>query len=380
MLSFTGEVKLIDFGIAKVIGDSSLTQARMVVGRPIFTAPETIAGGEADRRSDIYSLGVVLWMMLTGRYFPDIFEQGVAPAASSINRSVGDRLDSVCLRAIAVRPEDRYQSAEELLDALAGLPAVAAMYDRKVAAFLAKHFDVEEERRQLARDVAGAQEMLAAPTIVEAAPEAGQGGATPPAPAVAPTTVEAHPPKRALPLSIGLILGASAAALVAWSSWPAARPTVPPPPSCPPAIASAAAAAPAPEEKRVEPPVPSPEPAPLAESAPPARAERRPVRGLSRKPTAVPAPLSQPDAGELLRDATAQLKAGAFDRAFELASAAVQAGAGAPAHLIMGKVFFAKSDLPRAEAEFRKVAALRPNDAEAASFLEVIRKEGGHGP
>jgi Flp pilus assembly protein TadD len=81
-----------------------------------------------------------------------------------------------------------------------------------------------------------------------------------------------------------------------------------------------------------------------------------------------------------LRDATAQLKAGAFDRAFALANSAAQRGAGAPAHLIMGKVFFAKSDLSRAEAEFRAVAASRPDDPEAAQFLEVIRKESHRAP
>jgi serine/threonine-protein kinase len=378
MLSFTGEVKLIDFGIAKVIGDSSLTQARMVVGRPIFTAPEAIAGGEADRRSDIYSLGVVLWMMLTGRYFPDIFEQGIAPAPSSSNGSVGDRLDAVCLRAIAVRPDERYQSAEELLDALVGLPGVAPMYDRKVAAFLSDHFDIEQERRQLARDVAGAQDMLGEPTILAAPPE--PTGEVIAAPDAQPMRVEPHTPKRGVPLALGVVLGAGAAALVAWSSWPSARQPPPQLPICPLVTATTAAAAPIRQEKPLDPPVPVPEPAPVVAAVPLARAERRPARGPSRKSAPAAAPVFQPDAGELLRDATAQLKAGAFDRAFELANAAAQAGAGAPAHLIMGKAFFAKSDLPRAETEFRKVAALRPNDAEAASFLEVIRKAGGRGP
>jgi serine/threonine-protein kinase len=387
MLSFTGEVKLIDFGIAKVVGDSSLTQARMVVGRPIYTAPEALAGGEADHRSDLYSLGVVLWILLTGRYFPDIFEQGAAPAPSTFNPAVSPQLDSLCLKAIAVRAEDRWRSADELLDAIVLLPGASQMHDRKVAAFLAKHFEVEEERRQLARDIAEARELLedesSAPT--PSIPTAAVESSSPEAPAL--VRVASFPrPVFGKTLSWGLALGAGAAAMVSWAVWPAAR-VVSTALICPPiAVAPppVAASAPSPEPSPSLPLVPEPPKPPLVATSPSATAagpDKRRLRTAPARKALPPAGSSDGDgAGTLLRDATAQLKAGAFDRAFALANSAAQRGAGAPAHLIMGKVFFAKSDLSRAEAEFRAVAASRPDDPEAAQFLEVIRKESHRAP
>ena len=120
------------------------------------------------------------------------------------------------------------------------------------------------------------------------------------------------------------------------------------------------------------PPPPPPEPAATLR-------EPHSPRVASRRPPTPPAAAAV-HANDLLRDATSQFKAGAFDRAFGLARSAAQAGAGAPAHVIMGKIFFAKSDLAGAQAEFQQAAALRPDDPEAARFLEVLRKEGHPGP
>ena len=235
MLSFSGEVKLIDFGIAKVIGDKSLTQVRMVVGRPIYTAPEAVLGGDADHRSDIYSLGVVLWQLLTAGSFPDLFEDGVAPAPSSANSAVSDGLDTVCLRAIALRPEDRYQSAEELLDALTGLPGVPVLHDRKVAAFLAKYFTVDEERRHLALAVTEAREQLEEPeTTVTSLPAL---TSAPPSQSPVHQPPEEHRPGRSGgTLALGFLTGAAAAAAIAWTLWPSPQKSsapqpLPPPPS-----------------------------------------------------------------------------------------------------------------------------------------------------
>jgi eukaryotic-like serine/threonine-protein kinase len=373
MLSFTGEVKLIDFGIAKVVGDSSLTQARMVVGRPIYTAPEAVAGGQADHRCDIYSLGVVLWMLLTERYFPDIFEQGPAPAPSSLNPAVNAELDALCLKAIEIDPKDRWQSAEDLLDAIALVPGVVPTHDRKIAAFLAKYFDVEEERRQLARDIVEARGLLveqADVPVIATAPAV--------APPIAERSVEPRRHSFAPAVASGLVLGAAAAALVSWTVWlRAARPLLAAP-TCAATAPPSAATVPQPSPELIPPPERE-----VASTALPAGAspsvpgDRRPSRRSSRKV----APLAaEPTAAELLRDASSELKVGAFDRAFALAHEAAQQGAGAPAHLIMGKVFFAKSDLSRAEAEFRTVAALRPDDPEAPRFLDVIRKQASGGP
>jgi serine/threonine protein kinase len=380
MLSFTGEVKLIDFGIAKVIGDKSLTQVRMVVGRPIYTAPEAALGGDADHRSDIYSLGVVLWQLLTAGQFPDLFEDGAAPAPSSLNPAVTDELDTVCLRAISLRPEDRYQSADQLLDALTSLPGIPALHDRKMAAFLSKYFNVDEERRHLALAVTEAREQL----------EDSARTTTSPAFAIAPPSEvpvlppRVDPPKARSsgPLLLALLTGAAAATALAWIIWPSARGPSGGQPVLPP-VAAVAPSPPAPAAVVAEaPPLPSSIPLDIPtppESAGVGRSESHRPRVASRKPPTSTA-LAVVAANDLLRDAASQFKAGAFDRAFGLARAAAQAGAGAPAHLIMGKVYFTKSDLKSAEAEFQRAAALRPDDPEAARFLDVIRKAGHPNP
>jgi serine/threonine protein kinase len=377
MVSFTGEVKLIDFGIAKVVGDSSLTQARVVVGRPIYTAPEAVAGGQADHRCDIYSLGVVLWMLLTERYFPDIFEHGHAPAPSSLNPAVNAELDALCLKAIEIDPKNRWQSAEDLLDAIALVPGVAPTHDRKIAAFLAKYFDVEEERRQLAHDIVEGRGLLEERADAPSAPS-GISIAPPVSLPMIERSVEPQRRAMAPALASGLVLGAAAAALISWITWPhPARPLLAAP-TCPavpaPSVATVRHPSPAlipPQERDVA-------SAPLPDRTSPSIPRDRPASRRSSRKVATPA--AEPAAAELLRDASAQLKVGDFDRAFALAQAAAQQGAGAPAHLIMGKVFFAKSDLPRAEAEFRTVAALRPDDPEAPRFLDVIRKQARGGP
>jgi eukaryotic-like serine/threonine-protein kinase len=380
MLSFTGEVKLIDFGIAKVVGDSSLTQARMVVGRPIYTAPEALAGGQADHRCDIYSLGVVLWMLLTERYFPDIFEQGHAPAPSSLNSAVNAELDALCLKAIEIEPKNRWQSAEDFLDAIALVPGVAPTHDRKIAAFLAKYFDVEEERRQLAHDIVEARGLLEEQASMPSAPS-GIVIAAPASPPIPIIERSVEPRRRSFAPAVAsglMLLGAVAAALVSWTIWPHPAPPLLAAPTCPAIPPPSVATVPQPSPRLIPPPqqdVPSaPSPDRTATSVP---SDRRASRRSSRK---VAPPAAEPAAAELLRDASAQLKVGAYDRALALAHAAAQQGAGAPAHLLMGKVYFAKADLSRAEAEFRAVAALRPDDPEAPRFLDVIRKQARGGP
>ena len=78
MLSYGGEVKLIDFGIARRSGDATLTQAGVVVGRETYTAPEVWAGNKADPRSDVFSLGVVLWQLVTGEDFQRAQEKDIS--------------------------------------------------------------------------------------------------------------------------------------------------------------------------------------------------------------------------------------------------------------------------------------------------------------
>jgi len=136
LLAGDGRVKVADFGIAKAVADADLTQPGLMVGTAKYLAPEQVRGEPIDARTDLYSLGVVLYEMLCGR--PPF--QGETDAATALVRlqkdplrprqvrpSVPRPLEDIVLRAMAREPEDRYPSATELRAALlaAGAAPVA---------------------------------------------------------------------------------------------------------------------------------------------------------------------------------------------------------------------------------------------------------------
>jgi serine/threonine-protein kinase len=123
MLTPLGEVKVSDFGIARMSTSAeTIAETAAVLGTASYLSPEQAQGQAVDGRSDIYSLGCVLYEMVTGRP-PFLGESPVAVASkhvleqptppSKLNRDVTPDLDAVILRAMAKNPANRYQSAEE---------------------------------------------------------------------------------------------------------------------------------------------------------------------------------------------------------------------------------------------------------------------------
>lgn len=117
------QVKIMDFGIARLWISDVKTQTGMLLGSPKYMSPEQAMGGGVDRRSDIFSLGVVLYEMLTGN--PPFAGKDVTqllynvstvmpPPPSTINRAVPEMVDLVIAKALAKDPADRYQSAAEM--------------------------------------------------------------------------------------------------------------------------------------------------------------------------------------------------------------------------------------------------------------------------
>ncbi|MHB8618899.1 MAG: protein kinase domain-containing protein, partial [Chloroflexota bacterium] len=122
LLDRQGRVKVTDFGIAKSSGDATRTLAGTLMGTPAFMAPEVSAGDPVSPASDVYSLGVVLFLMLTG-HTPFESENPIAtairsqredPVAPSKLSPIPAWLDEVTLRALARDPAQRYRRAEEL--------------------------------------------------------------------------------------------------------------------------------------------------------------------------------------------------------------------------------------------------------------------------
>jgi len=118
LITYDGQVKLVDFGIAKVLDSVNQTKAGVLKGKARYMAPEQIAGGVIDRRADIYSVGVMLWEMLAGKHI-----WGGLTEAEILRRSgelpvlpldVHPMLQQICLRAMAQRREDRHPTAEAL--------------------------------------------------------------------------------------------------------------------------------------------------------------------------------------------------------------------------------------------------------------------------
>ena len=139
LLTETGSVKVTDFGIARAWDDSEeLTRTGAVIGTATYFSPEQAQGQTADGRSDLYALGVVLFEMLTGRppfsgetpvsvAYQHVSEAATVPSAT--NPDVPPELDAIVMRALQKRPDDRYQSADEmrsdLLRFLSGQPVGA---------------------------------------------------------------------------------------------------------------------------------------------------------------------------------------------------------------------------------------------------------------
>ncbi|EKX61533.1 protein kinase [Streptomyces ipomoeae] len=127
MMTKRNVVKVMDFGIARAMqsGVTSMTQTGMVVGTPQYLSPEQALGRGVDARSDLYSVGIMLFQLTTGRLpfeadsplaiaYAHVQEDPVAP--SSINRSLPPAVDAIVARALKKNPNERFPSAEAMRD------------------------------------------------------------------------------------------------------------------------------------------------------------------------------------------------------------------------------------------------------------------------
>lgn len=144
MIDREGNARILDFGIARSLQEKGITGAGMMVGTPEYMSPEQAEAGEVDHRSDIYSLGVLLYEMVTGRVpFEGETPLSVAmkhksqspPHPRAFNPQIPENLSSIILRCLEKDRSRRYQTAEELLADLRaiekGIPATDKTTARK---------------------------------------------------------------------------------------------------------------------------------------------------------------------------------------------------------------------------------------------------------
>jgi serine/threonine-protein kinase len=131
MLTTTGGVKVMDFGIARVV-ESSLTKTGSVMGTPAYMSPEQVHGEKVDGRSDTFSLGVIVYELLTGQKpfkgdtMPSLMfaiMKQEPPAASTLDNSVSPAWDAILKKALAKNRDDRYATVKELITAVRDAPA-----------------------------------------------------------------------------------------------------------------------------------------------------------------------------------------------------------------------------------------------------------------
>ncbi len=135
LIGRTGDVKLIDFGVAKAANKSVQTGTGILKGKFPYMAPEQAHAKPVDPRTDVFALGIVLWEMICARYLfrgktdavtLKLVREAIVPAPSSLRDDVPEALDRVVLKALKKEPRDRYPTAEAFREALstvlAGLP------------------------------------------------------------------------------------------------------------------------------------------------------------------------------------------------------------------------------------------------------------------
>jgi formylglycine-generating enzyme required for sulfatase activity/tRNA A-37 threonylcarbamoyl transferase component Bud32 len=117
MITQDGHVKLMDFGISKLMANTQLTQASMVMGTPLYMSPEQLrSSSEVDARADVYSVGIMLYEVLSGN-----LPVGMAKPISEIRPDLPPALDPIVRKCIEADPAQRFQTAAELREAVRGV-------------------------------------------------------------------------------------------------------------------------------------------------------------------------------------------------------------------------------------------------------------------
>lgn len=167
IVSTTGQVKLIDFGLAKTKQQTVQSQAGMIKGKLNYIAPEYL-DGKLDSRCDLWALGIVMWELLTGKRLFDAPEQGEIldnikslpiPPPSKWNKEVPPEVDAIVLKALERNPTKRWQRAGEMRDAI-GHAAAGRLTQKQFVSWVEWVFTQKEPLRREDSGVSALHEIL----------------------------------------------------------------------------------------------------------------------------------------------------------------------------------------------------------------------------
>jgi serine/threonine-protein kinase len=365
MVSFEGDVKLVDFGIARSTVDGTLTNIGVVVGRREYVPPEVWEGDKPDRRADIYGLGIVLWELLTGRRLEGSSLIGpgkIPPNPCTVDAAIPAELGAITERALALNLTDRYASAEEMRQVLAPF-APPREPKEGLAALLRDNFKVDLMRDLVAEDIADGRRFL---------------GVT------SPPSSPAAPPLRHRRPWLGVLVGLGVASLTfgfALRLFPRRTSRVSSPPIAqrqspaterPAASAALTRVAPIPASA-VSQPVQS-------RTAPNSiRTERRLAADPPR--TSRVAKPASADPAALMREARQRWDEQDAEGALAVLKQARAAGGGPPAYVLSAVILMSQGKAEEAERTLAEALKLDPENAEAKKLLTFTQKqlaERGH--
>lgn len=207
MINQEGQVVLTDFGIARIIGATQYTQTGALSGTPAYMSPEQGQGERGDTRSDIYSLGVMLYELVTGVVpfdgdtpFAVIMKHigEPLPLPTKLNRELSEGVERVILKAMSKSPEDRYQTAGDMAKALRDAIGLAPGEENMPLTIVAPKPEIHE--------IEHSKEPLSA-TQQAVAKKRVDDGATVVTPSHDTATTTAPPPTKSLPMLPVLIGG-----------------------------------------------------------------------------------------------------------------------------------------------------------------------------
>ncbi len=364
MLAASGEVKLIDFGIAKATARDDGLTTRGVVGKADWMAPEIFHGAKPDRRADIYALGLLYWYLLTRRDPGSTQSNRTATQdrflpPSAFVADVTPELDGVVTRAMDPNPELRFQTAKELQRAATRLIPAGLKGKEEVAGLIFRNTSrlgdglyprLMEEGRHLLDDAPAAERVERRRVVDSDATEIAKSVRW----------------RRIILFGLGVVGVLVVGLMVPWKGEKTVEKT---PVQAPPAAAV------------VAPPAPLPEPAPAPATAfrPPAPAPGVASAAVPVRKTAAPQPKVEPERGavqesadELLASAKDSFERSDLSKALALAQRAAEQGAGAPAFVLIGTCLSIKGDFAGAKDALKQALRLSPGDANATRMLKRL--------